>query len=1401
METEPPPPEDSRILDLPTNEFLDRFVLPAENSSIVIDTRALLNKLDQLGYVLNENLPPQDRPDLQDMSLIAYLQVTQGVSDRIAVLDLAEFNQLLMDSMQKRYPWFHQAIQGQIGITADELLERAHRIVRDPAGVLRRTPVETGPPQLTQFGSASTLTSEILRNISDLVAKQMEFIKTHPPVPRMVFKLPGASAATTGESSRTRGAELEPPSNDDAASSLRSAPFTMDTSELGETPEAGDMPAAEYSASAPSPPEVGSPQAPPPPTTTPKLTRQRTKTSESKREEKPEKKKHEHHRSEGKRPRIQHEKESTPKASSPDKSASTPAAKPKSSSIPTVETTSRRGGDRRAAAIQSEIQRRTASQLSPDEEEPVDTRSTARKSKQRVSSSSSSEVSPLEEEGESDASCVMVAASEKTKGKKSSGSRASSTRSAKKQAEPAAAAAASAEGPPVPEEWKQTLKTVAIPGRRALMLEKDKLGKSMKAPVRVFKASQLAGRVDAIYTELEHGTLELFAGAYDSIKARWNAVHGHLVKIDAGRTRSFLAEVQWKLFANFHRYLWKCYGPRIATPEEKAAYNLMAHLPRDLVPIKNLVTKARKEIGETADFLEASDDNQLLPRDIWTRLVRELDGLDDFEHRLLALEGRDITAIVCSGLPNACAVYKLINEYSKEAAGQAGELHSIELSNEGTLQLAKMAQDFISWHFGVEDLVTEALDMDSIGRSTRIGTHKTPSSLDHYLGEPPYPVERDIELVECSCRADVLATLRAASLPSSLGIQVNKWRANEATSSLRLPVLLSLGACCSAFSPREPCNAAELERFIAAFKELVQANGVNYDNDPKPIEERQIFDKTLDRDVEEMAHPVDSLGPVRHANLLLDTSTYLPGGTHLQVRSGLILVSRIALLKPTADRPFHKPHVMTLILANGYGRPLAICDSGPQNAIMPAGVIDYNGRRTTQAEMRRLLLHYLAANNVLVGFHVGWTLAALELVLPATRVVDLGTEDAFQVWCRHMAAQLPGWKETLVEHLINSYDRRLPAVLFKGGIELRPAGNDDALRETYYTAALWEAVVEEIADLRARPDVYHIKGATPVGAGTGVTVAEGAMLFQHRNLVARADAPDIAELKCEPAKLAEVLEASPVDTLLWGLDMENDRFLQQCVELAAEGARTLKRIKPWSADFGTHGERCQIAVQVALPSLAVTASANLLLPWINHSSNLTVAELRSINLKEPRLRSRVGCRLITCWLDFAVRPAEFTAATNTQGGPAVGHVMPPAAAGTGAESSASSTRPRTPPDTVPEQAPASAAATPATAPPPPVHQPVSLAPVADWLIPPRRGRGAAAPTGNVDSTAPATDRPASAASTRSLPSSPRPAKAAPAPKGPVESTPPGDAGRLTRSRTRGSPAKKTSAHTADDDDV
>ena len=71
------------------------------------------------------------------------------------------------------------------------------------------------------------------------------------------------------------------------------------------------------------------------------------------------------------------------------------------------------------------------------------------------------------------------------------------------------------------------------------------------------------------------------------------------------------------------------------------------------------------------------------------------------------------------------------------------------------------------------------------------------------------------------------------------------------------------------------------------------------------------------------------------------------------------------------------PHVMTLELANGYRLMLAVYDSGPQNGdTVPPGVVDFNGTRTTAAEMRRHILERHYNNNYFVGFHLAWTLTA-----------------------------------------------------------------------------------------------------------------------------------------------------------------------------------------------------------------------------------------------------------------------------------------------------------------------------------------------------------------------------------------------------------------------------------------
>ena len=86
---------------------------------------------------------------------------------------------------------------------------------------------------------------------------------------------------------------------------------------------------------------------------------------------------------------------------------------------------------------------------------------------------------------------------------------------------------------------------------------------------------------------------------------------------------------------------------------------------------------------------------------------------------------------------------------------------------------------------------------------------------------------------------------------------------------------------------------------------------------------------------------------------------------------------------------------MTLLLANGFGRHLAVLNSGPQakNAY-PHGQTDHGGERTSEADIRRYILKQRGYNNVLEGLQLTWTLTAFNLMLLDGWVIHLGAEHA-----------------------------------------------------------------------------------------------------------------------------------------------------------------------------------------------------------------------------------------------------------------------------------------------------------------------------------------------------------------------------------------------------------------------
>ncbi len=128
--------EMEQMLSEPLQSFLDKFTDYSTAGVNLLHVRAIFSVLEKLGYTLEENLPPVERPGLSDLSLFAYLQITEPMpSSNIIVIDLNEFNDLLNRVVCDQLGAFKRSFKS-ITITAEQLPKFAHIVVRDPTGFL-----------------------------------------------------------------------------------------------------------------------------------------------------------------------------------------------------------------------------------------------------------------------------------------------------------------------------------------------------------------------------------------------------------------------------------------------------------------------------------------------------------------------------------------------------------------------------------------------------------------------------------------------------------------------------------------------------------------------------------------------------------------------------------------------------------------------------------------------------------------------------------------------------------------------------------------------------------------------------------------------------------------------------------------------------------------------------------------------------------------------------------------------------------------------------------------------------------------------------------------------------------------------------------------------------------------
>ena len=299
----------------------------------------------------------------------------------------------------------------------------------------------------------------------------------------------------------------------------------------------------------------------------------------------------------------------------------------------------------------------------------------------------------------------------------------------------------------------------------------------------------------------------------------------------------------------------------------------------------------------------------------------------------------------------------------------------------------------------------------------------------------------------------------------------------------------------------------DLDPFISGFKILAIQLGSDPNQEPKDkVDNVDYEDESVDADSEPDGLLINFNGAVR-ISVFQNERALIPEVVppKLDLENALIAVARIGL-RPGAVEGRYTTQILQLVLANCYARVRAVFDVDvPEGTLKPSGYADLGGAHVNKLQMRREILERLGCNNIIVGFHIGWILTAVELMLPASRVVDLGTEESFQRFCRDLADARQEFKNVLIEHLAVSYDRRWPALLMREHIELYRIGEDDLYSEVVYTAGLWKVLGPRILERHRNVMVHKIKMIVQVGTGVGLDGDEFAIVERHVSLVEKAD--------------------------------------------------------------------------------------------------------------------------------------------------------------------------------------------------------------------------------------------------------------------------------------------------------
>ena len=218
--------------------------------------------------------------------------------------------------------------------------------------------------------------------------------------------------------------------------------------------------------------------------------------------------------------------------------------------------------------------------------------------------------------------------------------------------------------------------------------------------------------------------------------------------------------------------------------------------------------------------------------------------------------------------------------------------------------------------------------------------------------------------------------------------------------------------------------------------------------------------------------------------------------------------------------------------------------------------------------------------------------------------------------------------------MVNSYDRSIPSMFYDIDLCSTP-GELDPIREIYYTAAIWNVIQKQTKTIRELPEVHKIKMIRPIGSGNAAQFEDDIMFKNQILLTVVEGRPQATKLKDTAPEVLALLHEALLDGIGWSGDQQE--FLDKCLGMVEEWADLSLQCEPYIYEYRKFQERCQFAVNLALPSRKVEGDAGLMTLIINHHSGAAIRDMSGINLNDAELRTYAGRRPFTCWLDFGLR--------------------------------------------------------------------------------------------------------------------------------------------------------------------